>query len=263
MRSLVLFLNVVVGARAVCRLYAEYDDGYYYNITELGVAAVKNDVEVIDDLISTGCDPGYNGTGIQWISMEYVNEQDEEEYTDDNYIYSYDDLYKDDNFTILYGESVLHIAVNHASVKVVEKLVATPGVNVNVLSGRGETPLNDAASFGFSKILRILVAAGADLEKRNNGEFTPLHSAIMYRELKGVKTLIELGANVDAAGGIQNVPALTMAVQLGFRGIVKELLEAGADMNAKDNSDKTAMEWADIYGDKKMIEILNERKEKD
>ena len=95
------------------------------------------------------------------MNLKYVYEQGEKEYNYEEY--SYGDEYHGDEFSILYGETALHIAVNHAAIEVVTKLVDTAGVNIGAKSGRGETALHDAASFGLSEIITILVSAGADL----------------------------------------------------------------------------------------------------
>merc|ERR1719318_367482 len=185
--SFLFFPLLVVGAYTACKVYDEYLDGYYYNITELGVAAVKNNDDAIDNLVNSGCDVNYNGTGVTWMNLKYVYQQGEEEYTYEEY--SHGDEYHGEDFSILNGETALHIAVNHASIEVVKKLVEIPGVNIDAKSGRGETALHDAASFGLSEIIKILVSAGADLETENKDGYTPLQSAAMYGQVDGVKTL--------------------------------------------------------------------------
>ena len=211
---LILLSLLVVRAFTTCNVYEEYLDGYYYNITELGVAAIKNDADAIDDLVKSGCDVNYNGTGVNWMNLKYVYEQGEEEYNYEEY--SYGDEYHEDAFSILYGETALHIAVNHAAIEVVTKLVDTAGVNIGAKSERGETALHDAASFGLSEIITILVSAGADLEDGNIDGYTPLQSAAMYGQVDGVNTLGLLGADLNVVGGNESVSALTMEVQMGL-----------------------------------------------
>ena len=63
---------VVVRAFTTCNVYDEYLDGYYFNITELGVAAIMNDADAIDDLVKSGCDVKYNETGMDWMNLKYV-----------------------------------------------------------------------------------------------------------------------------------------------------------------------------------------------
>merc|ERR1719318_1956671 len=252
--SFLFFPLLVVGAYTACKVYDEYLDGYYYNITELGVAAVKNNDDAIDNLVNSGCDVNYNGTGVTWMNLKYVYQQGEEEYTYEEY--SYGDEYHGEDFSILYGETALHIAVNHASIEVVKKLVEIPEVNIVAKSGRGETALHDAASFGLSKIIKILVSAGADLETENKDGYTPLQSAAMYGQVDGVKTLALLKADLNAVGGNESVSALTMAAQMGFPDVVRLLLEMGADPDVKDKNGKTAGDWAIQLGYSKLEKPL-------
>ena len=50
------------------------------------------------------------------------------------------------------------------------------------LRRNGETPLHDAAYGGQKEIVELLIAAGADVNAKNNIGHTPLDSAIEYNQ---------------------------------------------------------------------------------
>jgi ankyrin repeat protein len=71
------------------------------------------------------------------------------------------------------------------------------GVPVNsVRSERftGETALHIYAKWGDPEAIRILVANGADIDKRGEDDNTPLHYAAMLGQLAATQCLVELGA---------------------------------------------------------------------
>jgi ankyrin repeat protein len=59
------------------------------------------------------------------------------------------------------------------------------------------TPLLYAARDGRLEVARILVTAGADIEKRDPNDITPLHMAIANDQIETAKFLIDRGAQVN------------------------------------------------------------------
>ena len=118
----------------------------------LGIASVKNDHDVIDALISVGCDINYVGA-----AMEY-----------------------DDGLGHVGGATALHIACVEGNTDVVIKLLGVPGVDIDAQDDYGVTPVYDAASWGYSDIVSILAGAGADIEIPEYDGATPVHAAASY-----------------------------------------------------------------------------------
>ena len=58
----------------------------------------------------------------------------------------------------------------------------------------GETALHIYAKWNDGEAIRILVEAGADIDKRGEDDNTPLHYAAMVGSLSAVQTLIDLRA---------------------------------------------------------------------
>ena len=95
------FLSFVATALADCTIHEE--DHHYYNITDLGLAAMDNRVEDVEGLLAAGCDVNFNGTA---VLMEYSYDENDYEYGD------YDDAYGEygDANVVVGGLTALHIA---------------------------------------------------------------------------------------------------------------------------------------------------------
>src|SRR5262249_26769294 len=68
--------------------------------------------------------------------------------------------------------------------------------NVNEKDKRGTTPLHYAAAYGTVESVRTLLAAGADVNARNDFDATPLMWCVT--EPEKVRMLVAKGANVNA-----------------------------------------------------------------
>ncbi|MBI3652859.1 MAG: ankyrin repeat domain-containing protein [Acidobacteria bacterium] len=67
--------------------------------------------------------------------------------------------------------------------------------------------------------------------------------------------MLKAGAKVDAGLDDGRTP-LMLAVTIGVPGIVKLLIDAGANLNLRDQHGKTALQWAMESDNNNMIELL-------
>ena len=132
-----------------------------------------------------------------------------------------------------WGQTALFDAGNE---KVVQALLEA-GAGVNSKNNQGETALFHVSN---EKIVQTLLAAGADVNSKNNqGETALFHIS----NVRVVKTFVVAGANVDEKG-INNRTALFGALERGRMEVVTALLQAGADVNHRDNNCNTALIYA-------------------
>jgi ankyrin repeat protein len=119
--------------------------------------------------------------------------------------------------------------------------------------------LDAAAKNGDAFKAKALLARGVDANFRNDYGATPLIEASMRGYQAIVKTLLEHGANVDAAESVSGATALSLAALTGQSETVELLLRYGADINAKDFDGRTPLFEAALSGHLKVVAILLER----
>ncbi|MBU0621807.1 MAG: ankyrin repeat domain-containing protein [Gammaproteobacteria bacterium] len=105
--------------------------------------------------------------------------------------------------------------------------------------------LMQAAQAGNLAEVQRLIAAGADVNAVAEGGWTALMKACYNAELKHgfadvVKALVDAGANIEAPIGY-GVRPLMLAAGYGETAVVEVLLQAGADVLAKNDGGFTAL----------------------
>ena len=92
--------------------------------------------------------------------------------------------------------------------------------------------IGDAALFGNIEAIKQHIAAGADVNEKDEKGATPLHGAAFTGRMEVVELLIANGANVNAKDKDGGTPLLHATLS-GHREIVELLISKGADVNAK------------------------------
>lgn len=142
-----------------------------------------------------------------------------------------------------------------------ERLQEDPS-GVSAWSPDGFTALHYAAFFGGPEAVRIVVAAGADLElPARNEEFAPqarpLHSAAAAGRVDSCAALLEAGADPNAKQHGGYTPLLEAAAQ-GNPELVDLLLRHGADPDTKLADGRSAADLAAEAGDDELAERLRQ-----
>jgi ankyrin repeat protein len=144
----------------------------------------------------------------------------------------------------------------------VRKLVGTDRALVNAFAADGFYPLGLAAFFGHRAIVEFLLKNDADVKTaaRNAQKVTALHGAVARRDVEIVKMLLEAGADPNARQERGFVP-LHDAAMNGNSALVELLLKHGARADAKTDDGKTARDMATERGHKELAEKLGNWKE--
>ncbi len=162
------------------------------------------------------------------------------------------------------GHRALELAARGGDKKVVQMLLAT-------VTARGTDALNEAARYGYADVAKLLIDAGADVNRANkrDHDFTPLIYACTKAQLNVAKVLVEHGASLSAVDNDGRTP-LHWAVSANSPShthmyrkmggphdtivtvrkqapLVAYLCGKGASLTAKDKEGNTPLHAAAIY----------------
>ena len=137
------------------------------------------------------------------------------------------------------GNSALCVAVRNRKVEAV-KLLVEAKVNIDFLNEDKMTSLYWAAREGYTELVQILLDAGSDKEK---GKYTPLMAAAAYLRSDVAKLLIEAGADLNAQDETYGYSPLHWAVRANCNKKNCELfIDAGANLLLKDKENKVPLD---------------------
>lgn len=134
------------------------------------------------------------------------------------------------------SESALFLAAKNGHTDTV-KACAELGSNLEATNVMGWTALTAAVKNGHEDVVRLLAARGANLETvADHSKQTPIWIAAEWGRASMVKTLAELGANINAADNNGRTP-LWIAASKNLEMAVCALAEMGADLQTPSNKD--------------------------
>jgi ankyrin repeat protein len=153
----------------------------------------------------------------------------------------------DPNTALPEGETALMSAAGTGNVAAIKALL-THGAGVNAReSSKGQTALMWAAAEGHAAAVRMLIESGAEVDARSKGKFTPLLFAVRRGAIDVVRVLLAAGVDVNetvqgaafstgVAGPTEDsTSVLGLAIVNGQFDIAKLLLEKGANPNVPDS----------------------------
>jgi len=172
------------------------------------------------------------------------------------------------------GKTALMFAAENGNLAIVQKLIKA-GAHVNAVYGgdfphAGKPVLRYAIDSGSVPVVQTLLKAGADPNAFTNARslsekdlpkieqikpYARNHPLLTYAitrnaSLEMIKALIEGGADVNKKSLVIDWTPLMIAAYLGKTEVARELIQAGADINAvnKKDKNKTALDYAREHG---------------
>ena len=127
----------------------------------------------------------------------------------------------------------IHKAVLWGDIEVVKQHLAA-GADVNAKDDLYYTPLHIAAQQGHKEIANLLIAKDADVNVTDKSGDTPLHEAASKGYKEVAELLVTNDADVNAKNDGESTP-LHNAGRRGHKEIVELLIAGGADVNAKED----------------------------
>lgn len=134
----------------------------------------------------------------------------------------------------------LHIAAVTNQLIVADILI-THGANTDIKDAEDRTPLHSACRSGHYDMVALLLTKGAHINAQDHNGFTPLHYAGYAGYATIAKTLVDNGAHVEAMTVRNRTPLIVTARESGNTDILTCLLKSGANINALDKNDDTAL----------------------
>jgi uncharacterized protein len=154
----------------------------------------------------------------------------------------------------------VHAAAKSGDTDEVAALLSMDNRLTRTFDTDGWSPLHLAAHYGHAEIVKLLLHnnAAVDLRSANQLANTALHAALAGRRGEVVRILLDAGADVNAKqhGGWT---ALHAAAANGDRGLVELLLARGANTTAANDAGVTAAALAREHGHAEIADLLERR----
>ncbi len=154
-----------------------------------------------------------------------------------------------------HGRSRLYLAAENSNVGELKSLLK----NIKTPDQRDEcqwTPLMRSAQNKHLEASKLLIEAGADVNARDKGGYSVLMVASGSNNADILTLLTQKGARLNEQEDSLGWTALIWAAKEGHYENVSALLDAGADINLKDSTGKTAYDWSIENGHNAIAEKL-------
>ena len=160
------------------------------------------------------------------------------------------------NEVVIEGHTALHNAIDYGHSKIV-KLLLDSGANIECkLFIAKSTPLNNAVMRGNTEIIQLLIDKGADLETVSIANMRPIHFAIILGKIGAVQQLVKAGAKTSTFTA-EGFDSLHLAIQHNKFNIIKFLVQSGVNVNVRDSQQNvTPLLYAISKGTIEMVSYL-------
>lgn len=163
------------------------------------------------------------------------------------------------------GVTALHAACQRGYAVMVEELLKIESIDINKKDDHDNTPLHSACAGGNIKVITLLIDAGANIQEKNKLEMHPFHVAVDSQKLEVVK-MMHTNSEVakfkkkllDAKDGDGNTMFL-LAVKSGSEAMVEFLLEIGAQIGDTNKTNANVLHLASSIDSLSIIEMIHNR----
>jgi len=220
--------------------------------TPLGTAILNEHTKMVSILLKAGADP--DGTVVttpdeedfEAVAQQFPGKRFEGLGFND--IVELDESMQGD--LSIKGDSIpmISYAASRGKKKIVMSLLAA-GADIQKTDEGGWQPIVYAIYSDSKKLIQQLLDNGANpnADEAEHGSATILQIAAYRGDADIVKLLCKRGANLEARDKRQGTTALSLACyadMLHKENVVRTLIKAGADVNTQDNTNRTPLMWA-------------------
>ena len=159
------------------------------------------------------------------------------------------------------GATPLYYAALCGFSNLVEQLIAKHPQHVSAIGGWYMTPAVAALAGRHFELAHVLHHCRASsLQLRGDRGYSPLHSAVRVKDLEMIQVLLDYGVDINAQTDMGSTPLSVAFWGLGRYdvGVVRLLLDRGADPNILPQGSRTPLHKASRCGDIKTARLLLE-----
>ncbi len=142
----------------------------------------------------------------------------------------------------------LHAAAHRGDLVVIQRLAANKAA-LEARDSAGRTPLHVATFARQHKAVQALLRAGADHAAFEHGRYDAVTIAAVADDEEALRVLLAGGASAKLTTSRYDGTALIAAAHLGYDGVVRQLIKAGAPLDHVNNLHWTAVIEAIVLGD--------------
>lgn len=141
------------------------------------------------------------------------------------------------------GETSVMVAASQGEVKTLKSLIAKKA-NLNLKDKSGNTALFFAISNENTEAAKLLIEAGAELGSFNENGDSALMTAVSFNNTELIKLILKKRPQLLNLESPEKQTPLMKAAEVGSVETVQILVNAGADLKARDKLDRTAYDIA-------------------
>ena len=153
----------------------------------------------------------------------------------------------------------IHDAVRAGNLEKVKTLLQDRAEFLNNPDQNQKTPLHLALESGHIDIAKYLIGRGADINLKDKDKAAPLHNAAYLGNIDIVDLLLKKGAASLNEGNFRGQTPLHFACERGHPGAAARLLDAGADIEARDMLGRTSLMTSGVSKNIVVAKLLIER----
>lgn len=150
--------------------------------------------------------------------------------------------------------TALHDAVQRQNAPLVELLLKSDGVDVNVTNKDGLTPLHLAVSQVRPDMTDLLLAAGVALDVPDGKSCTPLYYAAANGSIRMVKSLLNAMKAAEQEPVLDGI--VSIAAENGHARVLELIIAAGGDVNERDGQGRTPLMKAALANADEVLKLL-------